>query len=74
MARKQTPGILTNQRKTLCSCHNDTFRQEVKRKIASPLGMRSAKGEGGKQFNYDEGGGGEIGTVTSGDKKKKRMG
>lgn len=37
--------------------------------------MRSAEGEGGKQFNYDEGGGGEMRTVTSGDqKKKKRMG
>lgn len=73
MARKQTPGILTDQRKTLCSCHNDTFRQEVKRKIATPLGMRSAEGEGGEQFNYDEGGGGVMGTVTSGD-QEKRMG
>lgn len=70
-ARKQTPGILTDQRKALCSCRNDTFRQEVKRKIATSLGMRSVEREGGEQFNYDEGGGGEMRTVTSGDQEKK---
>lgn len=71
MARKQTLGILTDQRKALCSCRNDTFRQEVKRKIATSLGMRSVEREGGEQFNYDEGGGGEMRTVTSGDQEKK---
>lgn len=71
MARKQTPGILTHQRETLRSCRNDTFGQEVKRKIATPLGMRSAEWEGGEQLNYDKSGGGEMGTVTSGDQGKK---
>lgn len=57
-AREQTPGMWTDQRKTLCSCHKDTFRQEVKKKIAIPLGMRAGEWEGGsQQFNSAEGGG-----------------
>lgn len=55
MMRKQTPGVLTDRRKTFCSRHNDPFRREVKRKIAVPLGMRSGEW-GGEQFNYGEDG------------------
>lgn len=61
MTRKQTPGVLTDRRKTFCSCHNDPFRQEVKRKIAVPLRVRSGEW-GGEQFNYGEDGG--LGTGT----------
>lgn len=52
MAGKQPAQMVTDQMKTLCSCHDDTFEQAVKRKIAILLSWAE-----GMQFNYGEGGG-----------------
>ena len=50
VAKKQTPAVLTDQRKSLCSCPNETFRQEVQKKIAMPVGMRNREWEGGSSL------------------------